>query len=214
MAEISYSIPVEGMSGRIGNSQIVMFRTRTGNFARAFTQPANPQTADQAAVRAFLAASSKQWTLLTEVQRTAWEEYAEAFFSEEVNGSLVAPSAAPTGGPPPGISAAAQGSGAAANEFTYEVTHSIAIVTNYRLLLKITPGSPPGETPQGRDLRMVRGVTANSFAALPASGNEVDFVPARFSIANGLEYKAELTVVSPEFVPSLAFASDYFHAVA
>lgn len=63
--------------GSIGG--IVYSRNRTGSYARNRTIPTNPGSVYQSAVRALMAQLSNAWvTTLTEVQRAAWDAYADA----------------------------------------------------------------------------------------------------------------------------------------
>jgi len=74
MALVKFGGGVVQMSGSIAGTTFA--RNRYGNYARARTKPVNPNTADQVAVRASMAALTARWSdTLTAGQRTAWNLY-------------------------------------------------------------------------------------------------------------------------------------------
>ena len=230
MANVAYSIPVLSLSGRVGNSQMVFYASQGRAHVRAFTPAVQPNSPDQAAVRAFLTAAARQWTLLTDAQRAAWTLYAATYFTDEVNGRLITPSgaqiynkvafyrqaqglalpsAAPTTAPPAPLSSFAQALVDDQDAYLFTVEHSLAVVTGYKLVAKISPGLNPGRTPRNNDLRYIKGVAVGSFINLPADGADASYAGARFSTDTGLNFRAELTVISPEGVPSRPLAINF-----
>lgn len=234
MADVAFSIPVLSLSGRIGNSQMVFYASKGRAFVRAFTPAAQPNTADQAAVRAFLTAAARQWSLLTNAQRVAWTDYAAAYFADEVNGTLATPtgaqiynkvafyrqaqglalpSAAPAAAPPPPLAGFANQPIDDTDQYVFAVDHSITTVTGFKLVARITPGTNPGRTPVSRDLRYIKGVAVGSFVNLPADGANATWSAARFSIEETKRFRAELTIVNGEGVPSRPLALNFQRTV-
>lgn len=234
MANVEFSLPVVSLSGRIGSSQMVFYSYKGKPCVRAFTAPSNPVTGDQAAVRAYLAAAAKAWAGLTDAQRTAWTEYSESYYQTESNGVLSAPAGAqvynkiafyrqaqglalptdaPDACPPASLSGFEQASAGAVDAFNFTVEHSLADVTDHMLLARITPAIASGCTPSAKHLRYIAGVDADSFVALPASGADAAYTGARYEIADGATYRAELTILSPECVPSLSAASTFSRVI-
>lgn len=75
MALVKLGAMVAAVSGSIGG--VTFGRNRGGQYVRNRTPPLNPNSPRQATVRALLADLSNKWsTLLTDVQRTAWDNYA------------------------------------------------------------------------------------------------------------------------------------------
>lgn len=74
MALIKFGGGVVQMAGSIGGTTFA--RNRYGNYARARTKPTNPNSSGQQIVRATLTQLTTRWsTILTAVQRTAWNLY-------------------------------------------------------------------------------------------------------------------------------------------
>lgn len=64
-----------GMSGKVGG--LVLSHNRFGLYARAWATPVNPNTDRQVTARARLAQLADRWnTILTQLQRDAWDLYA------------------------------------------------------------------------------------------------------------------------------------------
>lgn len=77
MALVRYGGGVVQMSGSIAGNTFA--RNRFGNYVRARTVPTNPNTSGQQAVRSAMAQLTTKWSsILTPVQRTAWELYASS----------------------------------------------------------------------------------------------------------------------------------------
>jgi len=75
MALIRFGAGIVGMAGSIGGTTFA--RNRSGSYARAKVKPINPATALQTEVREVIADLTTRWSsVLTPVQRTAWNLYA------------------------------------------------------------------------------------------------------------------------------------------
>ena len=75
MALIKTGVGIAEISGKIGGS--VFARNRFGSYVREHTIPVNPDTSRQDAVRTTFSTLAANWRdLLTEAQRTLWEEWA------------------------------------------------------------------------------------------------------------------------------------------
>jgi hypothetical protein len=234
MADVAFSIPVLSLSGRIGNSQMGFYASKGRAFVRAFTPAAQPNSPDQAAVRAFLTASARQWTLLTDAQRAAWTAYAANYFTDEVNGTLVTPSgaqiynkvafyrqaqglalptAAPAAAPPAPLSGFVNQPVGDLDTFRFVVSHAISVVTGFELVARISPAMPGARTPRDADLRYIKGVAAISFISLPEDNEDAIWNSARFSIEETKRFRAELTIVNPDGVPSRPLAANFTRTV-
>jgi hypothetical protein len=76
--------------GKLGGS--VFARNSAGQYIRAKTQPANPQTASQQANRALFATASKQWSLLSVATRQQWSTAAANMVRRDSLGQKFTPS--------------------------------------------------------------------------------------------------------------------------
>lgn len=75
MALVKYGGGIIGMSGKIAGN--VFAKNRYGNYVRSWSNPVNPNSAKQVAVRAAVAYLSQYWKSgLTAAQRVAWATYA------------------------------------------------------------------------------------------------------------------------------------------
>lgn len=75
MALVKFGGGITQMAGSIAGN--VFARNRYGNYVRSRTKPTNPNTPRQQAVRAALAQLTVRWSsILTAVQRAAWDLYA------------------------------------------------------------------------------------------------------------------------------------------
>jgi len=59
-------------------ANVTASRNRYGQYYRTRAIPVNPNSAKQTSIRTSLASSSQQWQLLTDAQRTAFREFADA----------------------------------------------------------------------------------------------------------------------------------------
>ena len=76
--------------GKLGGS--VFARNSAGQYVRAKTQPANPQTTSQQANRALFAAASKQWSTLSAATRAQWSGAAANMVRRDSLGQKFTPS--------------------------------------------------------------------------------------------------------------------------
>lgn len=76
--------------GKLGGS--VFSRNASGQYVRAKTQPANPQTVSQQANRALFATAAKQWSLLSEATRAQWSGAAAGLVRRDSLGQKFTPS--------------------------------------------------------------------------------------------------------------------------
>jgi len=76
MALVKFGGGIIQMAGSIAGNTFA--RNRSGNYARAKTKPVNPNSDRQQAVRAAIAELTARWSqIVTAVQRTAWNLYAD-----------------------------------------------------------------------------------------------------------------------------------------
>jgi hypothetical protein len=75
--------------GQIGGQ--VASKNRSGAYMRNKVTPANPNSTAQVAVRNMLATASSSWSLLTAVQRTAWDSASQDWSSTNIFGDGVLP---------------------------------------------------------------------------------------------------------------------------
>ncbi len=88
MALVQYGGGILQIRGSIGGQ--THSRNRYGNYIRAKTNPVNPQTARQNAVRNNLASLVARWqSVLTQVMRDAWKQYADNVAMDNVFGESV-----------------------------------------------------------------------------------------------------------------------------
>lgn len=77
MALIKFGGGVVGMAGSIAGS--TFSRNRSGSYARARTKPINPMSSGQVLIRSCVAQLAQRWNnTVTDVQRIAWQTYADA----------------------------------------------------------------------------------------------------------------------------------------
>ena len=235
MAEVIYSNPVLALRGKIGDSPVVFYAARGQQLVRAFTPPVNPNTPEQVVARRLLARASGQWVFLSDAQRDAWTAYAQAHFTREINGVTSAPTGAlvynkvgffrqalglelpgdaPAAGPPEPLAAFGSLPAAQPDAFVFAVEHGLIPAEGFKLVARITPGLPPTRKPLDRDLRYIKGIAPASFTALPPGGGAIAFSAARYEIPAGQNFRAELTVISPEGVPSLPLAATFRRILA
>ncbi len=82
--KIKFGALVVAGSGKIGGH--VAARNSSGSYLRTKVTPTNPRTVDQIAARARLGANAKEWGLITQAQRDAWNSNAVDFNSKNVFG--------------------------------------------------------------------------------------------------------------------------------
>ncbi|KKM85978.1 hypothetical protein LCGC14_1283680 [marine sediment metagenome] len=88
MALVRYGGGILDARGSIGGQ--VHSRNRFGAYIRARVTPVNPRTFRQAVVRAIVGAQSGEWSnTLTQLQRDAWEVYADAIVFQNKLGAQI-----------------------------------------------------------------------------------------------------------------------------
>ncbi len=141
-------------------------RNRGGSYSRQRVTPINPQTPAQLAMRTRLSSLATQWgTILTEAQRTAWEEFAQSFPITDRLGQVIILSGIQmyirlnnrllAGNAPQLVDAPANqavtGLTQATNSFDLFTTAQVAwlpsgLETTERIQIEATPGISPGIT--------------------------------------------------------------------
>lgn len=230
--KIETSFPIAAVSGRLGDSDVVIVKRGNKCYARKYSPPKNPQTADQVAVRRFLANATKAWSSLTVRQREGWAEYARRYsfstFGQELNpynmfskvqyyrqalgmGLLLDP---PTLAPPPRPAAIIQRPAATAEEFRFVLQHSIAKRDDYVVTFEITPAMPStGRKPRSIEFRMIRHVGPASFFALLAPSHPYIISGARFEVNHGQRYGVRARIVTAEGVPGEVLETDFVKVI-
>ena len=88
MALVQYGGGVLGVRGSVGGQ--VHSRNRFGNYIRARTTPVNPQSSRQNKIRACIQSLAQYWSsTLTQLQRDAWEVYADAIVRQNKLGGQI-----------------------------------------------------------------------------------------------------------------------------
>jgi hypothetical protein len=87
MAKILYGPVVQDARNKLGNA--VATKVRAGSMVRKRVAPIQPRTSRQNSQRATLTSFSKQWSSLTDAQRSAWAAFAEANPVRDQFGQLV-----------------------------------------------------------------------------------------------------------------------------
>jgi hypothetical protein len=230
--KIETSFPIASVSGRVGESDVVIVKRGNKCYARRYAAPRNPQTKDQVTVRRFLANATKSWGALTPRQRQGWEEYAEKF-SEMIAGEklsaynmfskiqyyrqalgyglLVDPPVLP---PPPSPTAIKLRPAGAPDEFRFQIEHQVVERSQYVVGFEITPPMPsPGRKPRSIEYRLIRHVGPDSFFALLAPSGTYVIKGARFSVDNGQRFGVRARIISVEGVPSRYVEGDFLKIV-
>lgn len=89
MAKIKFGLVVTDARNKLGGH--VFSKNRAGAYLRTLVTPVNPQTSVQTSVRSLFAQISKEWSGLTEVQRTAWRTAVDGWKRTDVFGDLKRP---------------------------------------------------------------------------------------------------------------------------
>ncbi len=213
--KITPAFPVSAMRGTVSNSQLSFSTVQGEVIARAKVIPANPQTAEQTAVRSFITAATKNWASLSPSQREAWDAYARTFLTgmippttapglsayvrSNVNRQvlgLALISAAPVAPPPAPVRTFSADSGTDPDGLGLTVDHTHTTVSGLVLLVRMTPATATlARRPQATDQRYVRGASADSTVALPTSGTSVLFGPTRYAVQDGQRFGVEARIV-------------------
>ncbi len=230
--KIETSFPIASVSGRVGESDVVIVKRGNKCYARRYAAPKNPQSKDQVTVRKFLSTATKAWGTLTPRQREGWQQYAQQY-SEVIAGELLSAYNMfskiqyyrqalgqallldpPTLPPPMAPTAIRLRPAASPDEFRFQVDHGIVERSQYVLGFEITPGMPsPGRKPRSIEFRMIRHVGPESFLALlPPAGTYI-ISGARFSVDHGQRFGVRARIVSCEGVPSRAIEGDFLKII-
>lgn len=88
MALVKYGGGIIQMAGSIGGNTFA--RNRYGNYARSKTVPVNPRSTRQLVVRQIIAMLVARWSsVVTDAQRVAWNQYADAVSMQNRLGEAV-----------------------------------------------------------------------------------------------------------------------------
>ncbi|MGB9691928.1 MAG: hypothetical protein ACPL7D_07140 [Candidatus Sumerlaeaceae bacterium] len=230
--KIKTSFPIAAVSGRMGDSDLVIVKRGDKCYARRYAAPKNPQSKDQVAVRRFLSNATKTWGSLTPIQREGWEKYAKEF-SEAIVGEILSaynmfskvqyyrqalgqpllldPPTLPPPLPPHGIKLRPAG---APDEFRFQLEHGIVERAHYVVGFEITPAMPsPGRKPRNIEFRMIRHVGPESFFALLAPTGTYIISGARFAVDHAQRFGVRARIVSFEGVPSRPVAGDFLKII-
>lgn len=226
--------PCVGLSGTTNNSQLTYSTIKGDIYARAKVTPTNPRSVDQQLVRARVSEITKNWDNLTRAQQKAWELYARQYLlpSDKTNtgaglsGYLIANvnrrlcglalvTDAPVQAPPAIIAQVEQLPAQNPDAVGLVLHHPHSVVAGLVVVARVTGATATtGRKPQPGDMRYVCGATAASTAALPASGGNVVFSPARFVVEDGQRYGVEVRVVrTADGVPSEPAFGDFLKSV-
>ncbi|PKO19979.1 hypothetical protein CVU37_00450 [candidate division BRC1 bacterium HGW-BRC1-1] len=214
---VTTASPIKGLDGSYKSSDLVFYYRNGQTFARARVTPRNPDTIDQQKIRAYITAATRNWDELTAAQRSAWQDYAEAYFTVNSAGRAVTPqglpiyvkanitrqilglaltTSAPTQPPPTPISDLASEPADELDRFDIIPTHSITTITGLALLVRITPAMlTVARTPRENELRYIKGVSPASAPALTASGSVISITNAQYAIDAGKRYAIQARVV-------------------
>lgn len=230
--KIETSFPIAAVSGRVGESDVVIVKRGNKCYARRYAAPRNPQSKDQVAVRKFLTNATKAWGALTPRQREGWEKYAELFSNAILGEKLSAynmfskiqyyrqalghpllldPPTLPPPEAPTGIRLRPAG---APDEFRFQLEHSIVERAQYVVGFEITPPMPsPGRKPRSIEFRMIRHVGPESFFALLSPVGTYVIQGARFNVDHGQRFGVRARIVSVEGVPSRPVEGDFLKTI-
>jgi hypothetical protein len=216
---ITTSGAIETVSGAHGNFVYILqkngrMKARNRPDAEERRSKASPQ---QELVQSYITEAAKNWQTLSDLQRDAWDMYANAYFTKDEFGRTVTATGlsaytkansirmllglpmttnAPTQAPPSPVMAVSQLSGQNPDTLGISVTHNYASPAGHLLMVSMTPaGLTASDKPNDADYRLVRGASALSALALPASGGSLTFNPTRFLVQDGQRYGVEVRVV-------------------
>jgi hypothetical protein len=230
--KIETTFPITAVSGRVGDSDIVIVKRGNKCYARRYAPPRNPQSKDQVTVRRFLSNATKAWGTLSQAQREKWEAYAQRFSAmvsdEEISAynmfskvqyyrqalGLALSFDPPSLPPPPSPNAILLRPAASPDEFRFQIVHQIVERKLYVVGFEITPAMPsPGRKPRSIEFRMIRHVGPESFFSLfPPSGVYI-IRGARFAVDTGQRFGVRARIVSVEGVPGKPIEADFFKIV-
>ena len=185
--KVKYGSIVVAGSGKIGGH--VASHNKGGAYFRTKVTPTNPQTTSQSLYRGIFSANSKEWSVLTDVQRQAWNTMeslksvtgafgdkmllsGKALFSK-VNNNLQAIGAATIASPVIPVSAYVM----AVSSFTFNngtqiasLTFSNAIPATHTVIVKASPSVSPGISFSKNLTRIIRGLNTGDTSPVALSG--------------------------------------------
>lgn len=220
--------PVGRVSGRLKQNDTTYTWNRGQGVLRAQANPANPDTADQQAIRSIFSIVTKNWKLLTQVQRDAWTAWASAHTVTNRLGTVVSRngmsayvelatmhyvrtsallSAAPTVAQPSAPSGitipAAQAEG---NTIEIQVAHGYTTLTGLYLVTRATSGTLyESQHPKLGDYRLVEGVVTTSIDALGTTGASYTYSPSKYAYSDNQYVGVECTIMNAEGWQSTPF---------
>lgn len=222
MAKVQFSGEIKRISGRIGDRNTVNTWNGGAAIIREFTQPTNPNSAEQVKARSIFSSLTKNWKSLDEATRQGWEDWATANPVKDRLGNVVKRSGLSaylqlgslfyirtgTIGPPtyPTMSRPAPvngvgGFGGTQGAFSFQIEcgHGNSSITNLYLYAKVTdPLQSPAYTPRPQDYRLIGGVDTDSVLALQATGATYTFNNTRQFYQEDNRYSLELYVVNSQ----------------
>lgn len=230
--KIETVFPIAAISGRVGESGVVIVKRGNKCYARRYAAPKNPQSRDQVTVRQFLATATRAWGTLSPRQRDGWAAYASSYSKMVAGESLSAynmfskiqyyrqalglnlllePPKLP---PPPAPTAIHLRPAALPNEFRFQLDHALVERRHYVVGFEITPAMPsPGRKPRSIEFRMIRHVGPESFFALLAPSGVYVISQARFAVDHGQRFGVRARIVSTEGVPGPALECDFLKII-
>ena len=228
--KVGFTAPVTYLSGRPGEESIVYAKTKAGNVARQFAQPANPRTTSQQQVRGILTTLSKEWANISDANRDAWNTWAETQQWRDRFGTLIDVSGfaaymranmplngyldgtpsntPPTVAAPAPITLAANASYTnATNSLSFTLTHGITSIANKYVVCKLVrTAAAAGRQAQPNDYTSVAGFAPASCVPLKASGQVHTWTDTtNFSPTNGNDYDVELFVLGANGLESTPY---------
>lgn len=203
MALMALQFPVDRISGRLKNNSNVNTFNRGQQVLRTFTNPSNPDTADQQAVRTAFSLLTKNWKVLDQSVRDAWTAFAVANPIKNRLGNVVGRTGlsayvelgsihyfrtgallavSPTLSQPGPISNIVfANSMPDDDQMDFTITHSLPSTTNIWYMIRATPTIiSPAVTPGLSLYRLIKGVNSGSFFAAAASPDAVTVAPTKY----------------------------------
>lgn len=223
--KVRLAFPIDEISGKAGgNFGNVFSKWRGLMVARRHVIPANPSTANQDAIRGFMAASAVAFQSLTTEQKEAWKSFASTIPRSILGQNVTIPEISAYCK----INAYRQMGGVALTdtapsikadfaisditkvinddgEITITWTHSATETTGRFVMVKITNDLPSGVyVPKRSDFRLINGPGVTSLIPLTASPQSVTG-QWRFSPTIGKYCGIECQPISSEYVPGVPF---------
>ncbi len=226
---ISFGVPLREMDGVVGRDPMSYFR-RAG---LAVIPRPRPASGTALRVRAYMLDVTRHWYAMREAQREAWKAYAEThlegfeFRKNPFNPratraahayfqfafvrrmlELALPSAPPETGPPAPVTDFEILNSPQDHVLSVRVEYAMGDpvqVAGMKLLVRHSRAMDEDERyPQQARMRFMGDATAKSMIDLPTSAGTLEMPLGGWTFERGKPYRLELTVVSPEGIPSLA----------